>query len=146
MLKEFKEFAIKGNMLDMAIGIILGGAFGTVVTSLVNDVMMPVLSSVAGAPDFGSMFAVLSNPKNIDTTSMSVAAAREGGATVLALGLFVNAVIAFLMMAVALFFVVKGINQLKREQAAAPPPPAEPPAQERLLSEIRDLLQRQLRA
>lgn len=143
MLKEFKEFAIKGNMLDMAIGIILGGAFGTVVTSLVNDIMMPVLSSVIGAPDFSNLFAVLSNPKNVDAAS--VAAAREGGATVLAMGLFVNAFISFLIMAFALFFVVKGINRLKREQPPAPAP-AEPPAQEKLLAEIRDLLQRQVRA
>lgn len=144
MLKEFKEFAIKGNMLDMAIGIILGGAFGTVVTSLVNDIMMPLLSSIIGAPDFSNIFAVLSNPKNIEAAS--VAGAREGGATVLALGLFANAFISFLIMAFALFFVVKGINRLKREQAAPPPAPPEPPAQEKLLAEIRDLLQRQVRA
>ncbi len=144
MLKEFKEFAIKGNMLDMAIGIILGGAFGTVITSLVNDIMMPVLSSVMGAPDFSNIFAVLSNPKNVE--AVSVAGAREGGATVLALGLFANSFISFLIMAFALFFVVKGINRLKREQAAPPPAPAEPPAQEKLLTEIRDLLQRQARA
>lgn len=144
MLKEFKEFAVKGNMLDMAIGIILGGAFGTVVTSLVNDILMPVLSSITGAPDFSNLFTVLSNPKNVEAAS--VGAARDGGATVLAIGLFINAMISFLLMAVALFFVVKGVNRMKREQAAPPPAPPEPPAQEKLLAEIRDLLQRQVRA
>jgi large conductance mechanosensitive channel len=145
MLKELKEFAIKGSMVDMAVGIIIGGAFGTVVTSLVNDVLMPVVSSVTGAPDFSNLFVVLSNPNNVEAAS--VAAAREGGASVLAVGLFINAVMAFLLMAMALFFVVKGINSLRRAEAAAPPPaPPEPPAQEKLLAEIRDLLQRQVRA
>lgn len=144
MLKEFKEFAIKGNMLDMAIGIILGGAFGAVITSLVNDIMMPALSSIIGTPDFGNLFAVLSNPQNVEAAS--VAAAREGGATVLAVGLFINAFISFIIMALALFFVVKSVNRLKREQSAPPPaPPPAPSAQETLLAEIRDLLQRQVR-
>ncbi|MGQ0734518.1 MAG: large conductance mechanosensitive channel protein MscL [Acidobacteriota bacterium] len=141
MLKEFKEFAIKGNMVDMAVGIIIGGAFGTVVTSLVADILTPIVAAAAGGPDFSNMFLVLSNPNNVN--AVSVTAAREGGASVLAIGLFVNALTAFLMMALALFFVVKAINALRREHAVAPAPPLEPPAQERLLAEIRDLLQRQ---
>ncbi len=140
MLKEFKEFAIKGNMLDMAVGIIIGAAFGTVVKSLVDDILMPIVSGVFGAPDFSNLFAVISNPSGEAFTS--VAAAREAGASVLAYGQFINAIIAFLLVAVALFFVIKGMNSLKRKEEAAPAAPAEPSAQEKLLAEIRDLLKK----
>ena len=140
MLKEFKEFAIKGNMLDMAIGIILGAAFGTVVASLVNDFLMPVVSGIIGTPDFSNLFAVLRNPTGAAFTS--VKAARDAGAVVLAFGLFLNAVIAFLAVAVALFFVVKGVNRMRRHEEAAPAAPPEPPEEVKLLGEIRDLLRR----
>jgi large conductance mechanosensitive channel len=138
VFKEFREFAVKGNMLDMAVGIILGAAFGTVVKSLVDDIVMPVVASVTGAPDFSNLFLVLRNPTGAALTS--VAAAREAGAVVFAVGLFVNAVIAFLLVAFVLFFVVKGANRLKRQQEQAQAPPAEPPAEVKLLGEIRDLL------
>src|SRR4029077_2029916 len=105
MLKEFKEFAIKGNMLDMAIGIILGAAFGTVVASLVNDLLMPVISGIIGTPDFSNLFVVLRNPTGAAFTS--VKAARDAGAVALAFGLFLNAVIAFLAVTIALSFLVK---------------------------------------
>lgn len=137
MLKEFKEFAIKGNMLDMAVGIIIGAAFGTVVSSLVNDVLMPVISGIIGTPDFSNLYVVLRNPSGAAYTS--VKAARDGGAVVLALGLFINAIISFLAVSVALFFLVKAINRLRRQEEAAP---AAPPAEVRLLGEIRDLLRR----
>jgi large conductance mechanosensitive channel len=140
MLKEFKEFAIKGNMLDMAIGIIIGAAFGTVVTSLVNDLLMPVISGIIGTPDFSNLFVVLRNPTGAAFTS--VKAARDAGAVVLAFGLFLNAVIAFLAVAVALFFLVKGVNRMRRQEEAAPAAPPEPPEEVRLLGEIRDLLRR----
>jgi large conductance mechanosensitive channel len=140
MLKEFKEFAIKGNMLDMAIGIILGAAFGTVVASLVNDLLMPVVSGIIGTPDFSNLFAVLRNPTGAAFTS--VKAARDAGAVVLAFGLFLNTVIAFLAVAVALFFVVKGVNRMRRQEEAAPAAPPEPPEEVKLLGEIRDLLRR----
>ena len=140
MLKEFKEFAIKGNMLDMAIGIILGAAFGTVVASLVNDLLMPVVSGIMGTPDFSNLFAVLRNPTGAAFTS--VKAARDAGAVVLAFGLFLNTVIAFLAVAVALFFVVKGVNRMRRQEEAAPAAPPEPPEEVKLLGEIRDLLRR----
>ena len=142
MLKEFKEFAIKGNMLDMAVGIIIGAAFGTVVTSLVGDVLMPVISGIIGTPDFSNLFLVLRNPSGAAFTS--VKAAREAGAVVLAFGLFLNTIIAFLGVAVALFFLVKGINQMRRKEETAPaaPAPAAPSAEVRLLGEIRDLLRR----
>jgi large conductance mechanosensitive channel len=140
MLKEFREFAIKGNMIDMAVGIIIGAAFGTVVTSLVNDVLMPIVSGIIGTPDFSNLFFVLRNPTGAAFTS--VKAARDAGAVVLAFGLLLNAVIAFLAVAVALFFLVKGVNQMRRREEAAPPPPAAPSPEVRLLGEIRDLLRR----
>ncbi len=135
MLKEFKEFAIKGNMVDMAVGIVIGAAFGAVVKSLVDDVLMPLISGIIALPDFSNLFFVLRNPSGGGYASAK--AARDAGAVVFAYGLFINAIIAFLLVTLALFFVVKAINQLRREQPAAP---AAPPAQERLLAEIRDLL------
>jgi len=140
MLKEFREFAIKGNMVDMAVGIIIGAAFGTVVSSLVNDVLMPIVSGIIGTPDFSNLFVVLRNPSGAAFTS--VKAARDAGAVVLAFGLFLNAIIAFLAVAIALFFLVKGINRMRRQEAAAPAAPPEPPEDVRLLGEIRDLLRR----
>ena len=140
MLKEFKEFAIKGNMLDLAVGIIIGAAFGTVVNSLVNDILMPLISSVIGTPDFSNLFLVLRNRTGAAFTS--VKAARDAGAVVLAYGLFLNAIIAFLIVAAALFFVVKAMNRLRRQEETAPAAPPEPPAEVRLLGEIRDLLKR----
>ncbi|MCB0370518.1 MAG: large conductance mechanosensitive channel protein MscL [Bdellovibrionales bacterium] len=139
MLKEFKEFAVKGNMLDLAVGIILGAAFGTIVNSLVNDIIMPIISGILRMPDFSNLFVVLRNPT--DQAFTSVDAAREAGAAVLAYGLFINAIISFLIVAFALFLVVKGYNNLKaqiaKEEEAAP---VEPPRNEVLLQEIRDIL------
>lgn len=140
MLKEFKEFAIKGNMMDMAVGIIIGAAFGTVVTSLVSDVLMPVISGLIGSPDFSNLYVVLRNPSGAAYTS--VKAARDGGAVVLALGLLINAIISFLAVSVALFFLVKALNRLRRQEVAAPAKAPEPTAEVRLLGEIRDLLRR----
>jgi large conductance mechanosensitive channel len=140
MLKEFKEFAIKGNMMDMAVGIILGAAFGAVVGSLVNDLLMPIISGIIGSPDFSNLYLVLRNPSGAAYTSLK--AARDGGAVVLALGLFINAIIAFLAVAVALFFLVKALNRLRRQEVAAAPPPPGPSDEVRLLGEIRDLLRR----
>jgi len=139
MLKEFKEFAIKGNMVDMAVGIIIGAAFGTVVSSLVNDILMPVISGIIGTPDFSNVFLVLRNPTGAAFTS--VKAARDAGGVVLAFGLFLNAIIAFLAVAIALFFLVKMVNRMRRREEAAPAAP-EPPEDVRLLGEIRDLLRR----
>jgi large conductance mechanosensitive channel len=140
MLNEFKEFAIKGNMLDMAIGIIIGAAFGAMVNSLVNDLMMPVISGIIGSPDFSNLFLVLRNPTGATLTS--VKAARDAGAVVLAYGMFLNTVIAFLGVAIALFFMVKAVNRLRRQEEAAPAAPEAPPAEVALLTEIRDLLRR----
>ena len=140
MLKEFKEFALKGNMVDMAVGIIIGAAFGSVVNSLVNDVLMPIISGIIGTPDFSNLYLVLRNPSG--AAYASVKAARDGGAVVLAVGLFINAVISFLAVAVALFFLVKAINRLRRQEQAAPARPPAPSDEVRLLGEIRDLLRR----
>ena len=144
MLKEFKAFAMKGNMVDMAVGIIIGAAFATVVKSLVDDVIMPVISAVFQAPDFSNLFIVLRNPTGEAFTSIE--AAREAGAVALGYGLFINALIAFLLVAVVLFFVVRAMNRLmeqKAEEAKTPAAPPAPTAQEALLAEIRDLLKEQ---
>ncbi|MGE6697012.1 large conductance mechanosensitive channel protein MscL [Hyphomonas sp. NPDC076900] len=133
MLKEFKEFALKGNLVDLAVGFILGGAFGTIVTSLVNDIMMPPLGMLMGGADFSDLFISLNGE-----AYASLAAASDAGAPVIAYGKFINALISFTIMAFALFFVVKGMNTLKKKEAAAPPPA--PPRQEVLLEEIRNLL------
>lgn len=133
MLKEFKEFALKGNLVDLAVGFILGGAFGTIVTSLVNDILMPPLGMMMGGVDFTDLFISLNG-----TDYVSLVAATEAGAPVIAYGKFINAVISFVIMAFALFFVIKGMNTMKKKEEAAPPPA--PPRQEVLLEEIRNLL------
>lgn len=136
MIKEFREFALKGNMIDLAVGIIIGGAFGTVVKSLVDDVIMPLVSGVLKLPDFSNLFIVLRNPAGVEFTSL--VAAREGGASVLAIGAFINAFIAFAIVAFALFLVIKGVNKLKKKQEEAPSGPTELD----ILKEIRDSLRK----
>lgn len=139
MLKEFKEFALKGNMLDMAVGIVIGAAFGAIVSSLVDDVIMPPIGLLLGGVDFSQFFVVLKG----DATYNTVEQAKDAGAVTWNLGLFINALIKFLIIAVALFIVVKIMNRLKREQEAAPEPTPETPADIKLLEEIRDLLAKQ---
>ncbi len=146
MLKEFKEFAMKGNMVDMAVGIIIGAAFGAVVKSLVDDILMPIVAAVFGTPDFSNLFVILRNPPDVAGVDMeTVAAVREAGGVALAYGSFINVIIAFLIVAFVLFLVVKAMNQMKRKEEAAPAPaaPPEPSAEEKLLAEIRDLLKSQ---
>ena len=138
MLKEFKEFAMKGNVVDMAIGVIIGGAFGTIVKSLVDDVLMPPIGLALGGVDFSNYFVTLKGD-----SYASLKAAQDAGAVTINYGIFLNTVINFLIVAFALFMVVKGMNKMKKAEAAAPPPPpAEPPIEVKLLSEIRDLLKR----
>lgn len=138
MFKEFKEFAMKGNLVDLAVGFILGGAFSTIVKSLVNDIMMPPLGLLLGGVDFADLIYPLDGG-----TYESLEAANEAGAPVIAYGLFINNVISFVIMALALFFVVKGINNMKRKQEEAPAEVPAPPRQEVLLEEIRNLLAKQ---
>lgn len=136
MLKEFKEFAMRGNVMDMAIGIIIGAAFGAIVSSLVADVIMPPIGLLLGGVDFSSLMLVLKqgNPPGPYATP---AAAKNAEAVTINIGLFINAVISFLLVAFAVFMIVKVINRVRRQE---PPPPAPPTTQEVLLAEIRDLL------
>lgn len=139
MFKEFRDFAIKGNMVDLAIGVIIGAAFGAIVSSMVDDIFMPLIGLIIGGVDFSNLFVVLSNPDNVAVPSL--AAARDAGVSTLNAGLFINAVVKFTIIAFVLFMVVKGINRLKR-QAATEPVAADPaPSKEEvLLTEIRDAL------
>lgn len=138
MLKEFKEFALKGNVVDLAIGVIIGAAFGKIVDSMVGDIFMPLIGAVVGGLNFDNYFLALSKT----VTATNVADAAKQGA-VLAYGKFLTVSINFVIIAWVLFMVVKGMNRLKQQQAAeAPAAPAEPPAQEKLLTEIRDLLKK----
>ena len=139
MLNEFKKFAVKGNMLDMAVGIIIGAAFGAIVSSLVADVIMPPLGLLLGGVDFSNMFVVLQE----GTTAgpyVSVAAAKEAGAVTLNYGVFFNSIVSFLIVAFSVFFLIRGFNKLKQEEEEKPSAPPEPSKEEVLLSEIRDLL------
>jgi len=135
MVKEFKEFAVKGNVVDMAVGIIIGGAFGTIVKSLVSDVLMPPIGLLLGGVDFSNLFVVL-GAGSYETLD----AAKEAGAATVNYGVFFNNVISFLIVAFAVFLLVKGINAAKRKEEEAPAAPPAPPAEEVLLTEIRDLL------
>ncbi len=123
MLKEFKEFAMKGSVLDMAIGIVIGGAFSPIVKSLVDDVLMPPIGLLLGGVDFSNMFTVLKAGAEIAGPYDSLAAAREAGAVTVNYGVFVNTIITFLIVAFAIFMMVKNINRWKQEEEA---PPAEP--------------------
>lgn len=134
MLKEFKTFALRGNVLDLAVGIIIGAAFTSIVNSLVNDIIMPPLGVIIGGIDFSDFFITLSSG-----SYPTLAAAKAAGAATLNYGLFINAVIQFLIVAFAVFFLIRQVNRVfgtaKKDE---PPPP--PPRQEVLLEEIRDLL------
>jgi large conductance mechanosensitive channel len=139
MLKEFKEFAVKGNMLDMAVGIIIGAAFGTIVQSLVNDMIMPPIGLVLGGVDFTDLFLTL-REGTVAGPYATLAEATEAGAVTINYGVFVNAVISFLIVGFSVFLLVRSFNKLKAKEEAAPAPPAAPSAEETLLTEIRDLL------
>jgi len=143
MINEFKEFAMKGNMLDMAIGIVLGAAFGTIVSSVVADIVTPLVSYFSGAPDFSNMFTLLRAPENAAEVNMeSLAAVREAGGVALGYGNFINNLISFLFVALALFVIVKGVNKAKKAEEEAPAAPAPPAEDVVLLGEIRDLLRK----
>lgn len=126
MLKEFKEFAMRGNVVDMAVGIIIGGAFGTIVKSMVEDVLMPPIGMLLGGVDFANFFLTL-REGTVPGPYASLAAAREAGAVLISYGVFLNAVISFLIVAFAVFLLIKGINKLQREKEV---PPAAPTTKE----------------
>ena len=133
MLKEFKEFAMKGNVLDMAIGVIIGGAFGKIVSSLVSDVLMPPIGLLMGKVDFSGLFLNLSG-----TPQLSLAAAKAAGAPTINYGVFLQATFDFIIIAFVIFMLVKQVNRFQKE--APPAPPAGPTNEEKLLMEIRDAL------
>ena len=139
-ISEFKKFAMRGNVMDMAVGVIIGGAFGKIISSLVDDVIMPVVGKAVGNVDFTNLFVNLSD----DTKYDSLAAAKEAGVSILAYGQFIQTAVDFIIVAFCVFMVIKGINKLsslkkKKEEESAPAAPAGP-TQEELLAEIRDLL------
>jgi len=139
VFKEFRDFAVKGNMVDLAIGVIIGAAFGAIVSSIVDDIFMPVIGLILGGIDFSNLFIVLSNPENIPVPSVAVA--KEAGVATLNIGLFINAVVKFTIIAFVLFLVVKAINSMKRQAAAEPVEATPAPSREEvLLTEIRDAL------
>jgi large conductance mechanosensitive channel len=137
MLKEFRDFAMRGNVVDLAVGVIIGAAFGTIVSSLVDDLIMPLIGAVTGGLDFSNYFL----PLSAAVTATTLDAAREQGA-VFAYGKFITAVLKFIIVAWVLFLIIKAMNNLKKKEAEAPPAPPEPTASEKLLTEIRDLLKK----
>lgn len=140
MLKEFREFAMRGSVVDLAVGLVIGAAFGAIVTSLVNDVIMPPVGLLLGGVDFANLFVLLKAGAKAPGPYESVAAAKAAGAVTLNIGMFINSVISFLVVAFSVFIVVKSMNTARRAPAPAPAAPPEPTAQEKLLGEIRDLL------
>ena len=138
-IKEFKEFAMKGNVMDMAVGVIIGGAFGKIVTSLVNDVLMPLISVATGGISFTDLFINLSD----DVKYKTLAEAQEAGASVFAYGQFIQNIFDFIIIAFCIFMMIKAMNKLKKKEEPAPEPaPAEPSEDIKLLTEIRDLLKK----
>jgi large conductance mechanosensitive channel len=137
MLEEFKKFAMRGNVVDLAVGVIIGAAFGSIVSSLVADIIMPIIGAVTGGLDFSNYYAQLSGGKVAAGTPLGEA--KKAGA-VLAWGNFLSIVINFVIIAWVLFMAVRGINRLQRKEAEKPAAPAAPTKQEVLLAEIRDIL------
>jgi len=135
MIQEFKKFVVRGNVLDLAVAVILGAAFGAIVTSLVNDIIMPPIGMLLGGVDFTNLFINLSGG-----SYASLAAAEEAGAAVIRYGIFLNTVINFLIVAFAIFLVIKTVNSMQKKEKTAPAAPPAPSAEEKLLTEIRDLL------
>ncbi|MBN7813607.1 large-conductance mechanosensitive channel protein MscL [Algoriphagus sp. H41] len=139
LLKEFKEFAVKGNVIDLAVGVIIGGAFGKIVSSFVNDVVMPPIGLLVGGVDFKDLQLVLKE-ETVDAAGEAVAAVT------LNYGMFIQNVVDFIIIAFVIFLAIKGINRMNRKkeaEAAPPPPPPGPTPTEKLLEEIRDLLKKQ---
>ena len=134
-IKEFKEFAVKGNVMDMAVGVIIGGAFGKIVTSLVNDVLMPLIGKLTGGVSFVDLFVNLG-----EGNYTTLAAAKEAGAAVFAYGQFIQNILDFIIIAFCIFLMIKGMNKLNRKKEEPAPEAPAGPTQEELLTEIRDLL------
>jgi large conductance mechanosensitive channel len=137
MLKEFREFAMKGNVVDLAVGVIIGAAFGAIVTSMVGDIIMPIIGAITGGLDFSNYFTGLSKA----VTAANLADAKKQGA-VLAWGNFLTLTFNFIIIAFVLFMIIRAMNKMKRKDEAAPPAPPKPTREEELLTEIRDLLKK----
>ena len=135
MLDEFKKFAMRGNVVDMAVGIIIGGAFGKIISSFVGDVIMPPIGMLMGNVDFSQLFINLS-----DTSYATLAAAKEAGAPTINYGVFMNTVLDFLIVAFAIFMVIRGMNKMKKKEEEKPAEPAKPSEEVQLLTDIRDAL------
>ena len=140
MLKEFKEFAVKGNVIDLAVGVIIGAAFGKIVDSLVGDIIMPIVGAIFGKLDFSSLFVVLGNVPAGTATTLD--ALKKAGVPVLAYGNFITVAINFIILAFVIFLMIKQINRMKRAEPAAPAAPAATPEDVVLLREIRDSLKK----
>ena len=141
MLQEFKQFAMRGNVVDMAVGIIIGAAFGKIVESLVKDLIMPPIGMLLGKVDFANLFVVLREGATAGPY-LSVDAAQKAGAVTFNYGVFINTCISFVIVAFAVFLLIRSINKMKKEEAAAPAAPAAPPEDVLLLREIRDALKK----
>jgi len=141
MFKEFKEFAMRGNVVDLAVGVIIGAAFGKIVDSLVKDIVMPPIGVLLGKVDFSNLFLVLKEGAP-GGPYVSVDVAAKSGAVTLNYGVFINVLISFTIVAWAVFLLIKLMNRLKREEVAPPTAPAEPPEDVKLLREIRDALRK----
>ena len=139
MLKEFREFAMRGNVIDMAVGIIIGVAFGTIIQSLVKDVIMPPIGLALGNVDFSNLFSVLKEGVPPGPYAALVEA-QEAGAVTINYGTFINTIITFLIVAFAVFLLIRSINNMKKKEDEAPAAPPEPSKEETLLTEIRDIL------
>jgi len=135
MLQEFKKFAMRGNVVDMAVGIIIGASFGKIISSLVNDVIMPPIGLIMGSVDFSQLYINLG-----DTAYESLALAREAGAPTINYGVFLNNILDFLIVAFAIFMVIRGMNKMKKQEEEKPAEPAKPSEEVQLLTEIRDAL------
>lgn len=143
-LSEFREFAVKGNVMDLAVGVIIGGAFGKIVDSVVKDLIMPIVGKVVGGLDFSNYFIMLGNPPANYTGPMTYEALTKAGVPLFAYGSFLTVLLNFLILAFIIFLMIKQVNRLKRapEKAAAPAAPAPEPEDVKLLREIRDALTR----
>jgi large conductance mechanosensitive channel len=140
VLKEFREFAMRGNVLDLAVGVVLGASFGTIVKSLVDDVIMPPLGLLIGGVDFSNIFLTLKAGAKAPPPYATLADAKAAGATTMNLGVFVNTIISFVIIAFAVFLVVRAANRLMAQKETKPAPPPEPTKSEVLLTEIRDAI------
>jgi large conductance mechanosensitive channel len=142
MSKEFREFALKGNVMDLAVGVIIGAAFGKIVDSLVKDLIMPIVSRIFGGLDFSNWFIMLGNPPAGYNGAMTYDALTKAGVPLFAYGNFLTIAINFVILAFVIFVMVKQVNRLKREAPAAPAPPPATPEDVLLLREIRDALKK----